>query len=83
MVPVGRAADAGAPEVIHHRVARRAAALLGIGFDFHPFTDGPIDWRIAAPIALLLVLTGFCLLPVAVKLLHPAYAQQPEALAEN
>jgi hypothetical protein len=45
------------------------ALALGFGFDFHPFTDGPIDWRVAAPIAFLLVLTGFWLLPVAVKLL--------------
>jgi hypothetical protein len=46
-----------------------AALALGFGFDFHPFTDGPIDWKLAAPIAFLLVLTGFWLLPVAVKLL--------------
>ena len=46
-----------------------AAVGLGVRFDFHPFTDGPIDWKAAAPIALLLVLTGFCLLPAAVKLM--------------
>lgn len=46
-----------------------AAVGLGVRFDFHPFTDGPIDWKVAAPIALLLVLIGFCLLPAAVKLM--------------
>jgi hypothetical protein len=44
---------------------------VGVGhvYHFHPFTDCPIDWTIAAPIALLLVLTAFFLLPVAVKVL--------------
>ena len=46
-----------------------AAVGLGVRFDFQPFTDGPIDWKLAAPISFLLVLTGFCLLPAAVKLM--------------
>lgn len=46
-----------------------AAVGLSVVFHFQPFTDGPIDWVVAAPIAILLVLTGFCLLPAAVKLI--------------
>ena len=46
------------------------AAAVGVGSQFHfaPFADGPIDWMVAAPVALLLVLSGFCLQPAAVKL---------------
>lgn len=44
------------------------AVVVGSRFDFAPFADGPIDWVVAAPVALLLVLAGFCLQPAAVKL---------------
>ena len=50
-----------------------AAFVIGVQYDFHPFTDGPIDWIVAAPISLLLVLTGFCLLPAAVKLMSAVW----------
>jgi hypothetical protein len=44
-----------------------AAAILTILSGFHPFTDDPTDWIVAPTAAFLLVLAGFCLLPVAVK----------------
>jgi hypothetical protein len=46
-----------------------AAVGWGVLFDFHPFTDDQINWIAVAPIALLLVLTGFYLLPAGVKLM--------------
>ena len=42
------------------------AIARATGFD--PFHGGPVDYRSSGPIALLLVLTGFFLLPVAVRL---------------
>ena len=46
-----------------------AAAGWSTLFDFHPFTDGPVNWIAAAPVALLLVLAGFYFLPAGVKAL--------------
>jgi hypothetical protein len=46
------------------------ARAIGVYYDFRPFAAGPIDYRAAAPIAGLLVLAGFWLLPAAVKLLN-------------
>jgi hypothetical protein len=44
------------------------AAAIGLNWDFAPFTYGLVRYWIAAPIAILLVLGGFLLLPVAAKL---------------
>jgi hypothetical protein len=43
---------------------------IAVYFDFRPFAVGPIDYRAAAPIAGLLVLAGFWMLPAAVQLLN-------------
>jgi hypothetical protein len=45
-----------------------AAWSYGGWVDFHPFSGGRVDYSAAAPIALLLVGAGFCLQPVAVRL---------------
>jgi hypothetical protein len=45
------------------------AVGLGLQFDFDPFTNDRINWFVAAPVSFFLVLTGFCLLPTAVKLI--------------
>ena len=47
--------------------------LIAVNTGFDPFTDGPVNWLAAAPIALLVVLTGFCLLPVGLKLLSTVW----------
>lgn len=47
-----------------------AALWLGHHYDFDPFTDGPIDCKVAVGIAFLLVSGGFALLPVGVKLMN-------------
>jgi len=41
-----------------------AAAVLGWWTGFSPFHSGEVDYRVAAPMAILLVLGGFFLLPV-------------------
>ena len=46
------------------------AVALGVSRHFQPFLDGPIDYTAAAPIAGLLILTGFWLQPAGVKLLN-------------
>jgi len=46
-----------------------AAWWMGYQYDFDPFTNGPINIWVALPVALLLVIAGFYLLPVALKLL--------------
>jgi hypothetical protein len=44
-----------------------AAVVIGRGWGFAPFSDDPMGW-VALPVALLLLLAGFCAQPVAVKL---------------
>jgi hypothetical protein len=46
-----------------------AAWLYGEWIDFDPFRGGEVSYRAAAPIAALLVLAGFSLQPVAVRLI--------------
>jgi hypothetical protein len=41
--------------------------------DFHPFARGPFDLVSAAPVGLLLVMTGYFLMPVAVRLVAAAW----------
>ena len=57
-----------------------AAAALGWWFQFNPFPVGPtgqpVSYTLAAPIALLLVVGGFFLLPVGAKL-APAEIDAP------
>jgi hypothetical protein len=55
--------------VVYTGLCVLAAWLIGAYFDFEPFADGPIDYRPAVPIALLLVGAGFWFQPAAVKLL--------------
>jgi hypothetical protein len=45
-----------------------AAWSIGAYFHFDPFTNGRVDYKLAAPIALLLVGAGFWFQPFAVKL---------------
>ena len=47
-----------------------AAGILGIVRNFQPFSDGPIDYWAAAPIAGLLILAGFWLQPAGVQFLN-------------
>ncbi len=49
------------------------ALTIGVVGGFDPFTAGPVDYRLAVPISLLLVLAGLSGLPVAVKLVNVAW----------
>jgi Patatin-like phospholipase len=50
-----------------------AAWQIGTYFRFEPFTNGPVDYRVAPFIAGLLLLAGFYFQPVAVKLVNTVW----------
>ena len=55
--------------VVYTGLCVLAAWIIGAHFDFDPFAGGPIDYRPAVPIALLLVGAGFWFQPAAIKAL--------------
>jgi hypothetical protein len=52
------------------------AWLYGVWMDFDPFVKGEVSYRTSAPIAALIVLAGFVLQPVAVRLVALAYPRE-------
>jgi hypothetical protein len=52
------------------------ARALSLVFAFNPFGDVEMDYRVAAPIAALLVLSGFLLLPAIVKLVSGIFKRR-------
>jgi len=46
------------------------ALATGYLTGFAPFQDGPVDYRTSIPIAILLVATAFCLLPVGTRIVQ-------------